>query len=436
MSSPGSAESRLPAIGASAAEILKAVGLLADGPVRWGQPAPARGPGVYLVELGRPLPVAPIELTRVGKWLEQVPGLRMDGAHPTSKALVARLASFWLPDAVLLYAGASSISVGPRIGSLSHHVLGERKPHPDGHWLQTLRGLADLRIWWSRTEAPEEALDAIFDAFAAQQSTLPPGRPARTLLLPWANTRRPTGERQPHGIIASLVPDESGPPPPPTRVVDVPPGDADGVVTEARGSGTIRRTGVQPSSRGGTGRPGTAARPPRGGTPARTPAPRRTAAPTKFEAKREPIPLSAEAIERMRVELDEMTRVKRPDVVARIKAARELGDLKENAEYHSAREEQSFLEGRVRLLEDRLRYAVVMDEGPSNRVAMGSVVTVEHAGDEITYSIVGTTEADPAAGRISTSSPVGAALLGATVGSEVEVRTPRGTVRYLVRSIS
>ena len=142
----------------------------------------------------------------------------------------------------------------------------------------------------------------------------------------------------------------------------------------------------------------------------------------------------------MQSELDSLTRLKRPEVVARIKAARELGDLRENAEYHAAREEQSFLEGRVRLLEDRLRHAVVIAEpatsGPqAGRVALGSTVRLDHDGDELTFTIVGTTEANPAAGRISTVSPVGAALLGAAVGDEVEVRTPRGTTRYTIRAV-
>jgi transcription elongation factor GreA len=123
-------------------------------------------------------------------------------------------------------------------------------------------------------------------------------------------------------------------------------------------------------------------------------------------------------------------------VVARIKAAREHGDLKENAEYHAAREEQSFLEGRVQALEDRLRRAVVVeDEVATGKVIVGSTVTVEIAGDELRYTIVGSTEADPAAGRLSMASPVGAALLGAVAGADVEVRTPRGTVRYRVVSV-
>jgi transcription elongation factor GreA len=147
------------------------------------------------------------------------------------------------------------------------------------------------------------------------------------------------------------------------------------------------------------------------------------------------VQLSRPALDRMTAELDELTRVKRREVVARIKAAREHGDLKENSEYHAAREEQSFLEGRVQALEDRLRRAVVVEESATGRVTMGSTVTVEIGGDELRYTIVGTTEADPAAGRLSSASPVGAALLGAVAGGEVDVRTPRGSVRYRVVAV-
>jgi transcription elongation factor GreA len=146
--------------------------------------------------------------------------------------------------------------------------------------------------------------------------------------------------------------------------------------------------------------------------------------------------MSSEALARVRVELDELVRVRRPEVVARIKAARELGDLRENAEYHAAREEQSFLEGRVQALEDRLRRAVVVTDQADGRVGLGSTVTVETGGEETTFTIVGTTEANPAAGRLSAASPVGAALLGHRPGDELEVRTPRGPVRYRVVSIA
>jgi transcription elongation factor GreA len=90
------------------------------------------------------------------------------------------------------------------------------------------------------------------------------------------------------------------------------------------------------------------------------------------------------------------------------------------------------MEGRIRLLEERKRHAVLIEETGSGRVALGSTVTLEHEGEAITYTIVGTTDADPAAGRISSSSPVGAALVGASAGQDVEVRTPRGVVQYRV----
>jgi transcription elongation factor GreA len=146
--------------------------------------------------------------------------------------------------------------------------------------------------------------------------------------------------------------------------------------------------------------------------------------------------ITADGLAGLRAELEDLETAGRQAMAERINAARQLGDLKENADYQAAREEQSFLEGRVRLLEDRLRYAVILEEGASVGVGLGSVVVVEQAGDEMTFSIVGSTEADPKTGRISTASPVGAALLGANVGDDVEVRTPRGAVRYKVISIS
>jgi transcription elongation factor GreA len=438
-----------------AADLLRSIGLLADGPVRWGAPVPARRAGLYVVELGAPAATAPLELTRVGKWLERLPGLRLDGEHPTSRALAARLASLWWPDSTVLYAAGTERSIGGRTAALVAHVPGERQPHPDGQWLHLLRGIdGTARIWWAETEAPEEYLDAFFDAFSAARAgaagRAAPGRPAGALDLPWANTRRPTGERQAHGITGALVPEAPRVPEPPRRVVDVPAADAEGARVEARGTGTTRRapstasaavvaararatTGATragssraASSRVGNGRDTSGMR----SLTSRPAAVRRSSA-----QPQEPVQLSRAALERMTAELDELTRVKRREVVARIKAAREHGDLKENSEYHAAREEQSFLEGRVQALEDRLRRAVVVEEAVTGRVMMGSTVTVEIGGDEVRYTIVGTTEADPAAGRLSSASPVGAALLGAVEGAEVDVRTPRGSVRYRVVAV-
>ena len=421
----------------SAASLLREIGLRPDGPVLWGRPLTTRAAGCYLVELPGPLPRPPLEFNRVGKWMERVPELRLDGERPTSKALAARIASLWLPSSAVVYAGATAGSLGGRVLALAHHVLGDRRPHADGHWLHLLLGMERARIWFAETDAPEEAFDAVLDAFgAAVGPSLPPGRPAGALLLPWANLRRPTGERQVTGITGSVLPGEVAPTPPPTRRVDVPPGDADGARGDERGSGTVRRTQAPvPVSEQGSGRPvadrGAAiakarlqptVRAPRATTPKVVPP----------SARSVPVPLTADALARLEVELDELSRVKRPDVVARIKAARELGDLRENAEYQAAREEQSFLEGRIRLLEERKRNAVLIDESGGDRARIGSTVVLEHDGETIVYSLVGSAESDPAAGRLSVDSPVGAALLRAVAGDDVEVRTPRGAVRYRV----
>jgi transcription elongation factor GreA len=417
-----------------AAGLLRKVGLLPDGPVLWGRPLTSRKSGVYLVELAQPLPAAPLDMNRIGKWLEALPDLRLDGARPTSRTLLLRLASLWLPAETVLYIGATNGSVGGRVLALAHHVLGARRPHSDGQWLHAMTGVERTRVWWAETDATEEYLDGLFDAFAeaaggpaAEAGGTHEARPAGALLLPWANTRLPTGERQAHGISGAVAADDSPPPPPPSHVVEVADGTADGASTETRGAGTVRRTP----------RPATADAPARRiarapGSPAPTAAARAASA---RAARIEPVPMTREAYARLEAELLQLTRTQRPEVVARIKAAREHGDLKENAEYQAAREEQSFMEGRIRLLEERKRHAVLIEETGTGRVSLGSTVVLEHEGEPITYTIVGTTDADPAAGRISSSSPVGAALLGAAADQDVEVRTPRGVVRYRVVEI-
>jgi transcription elongation factor GreA len=208
----------------------------------------------------------------------------------------------------------------------------------------------------------------------------------------------------------------------------VAPGDADGARSDGRGTGTTRRAP-------GSSRPTPAPRAKPAAARASGPARQAAASRKAQHAAPEPIQISRGALKRVTAELDQLTQVKRREVVARIKAAREHGDLKENAEYQAAREEQSFLEGRVQALEDRIRRAVVVDEIATGRVMMGSTVTVEVGGEEIRYTIVGSTESDPTKGRLSTASPVGSALLGAVAGSEVDIRTPRGSVRYRVVAV-
>jgi transcription elongation factor GreA len=146
--------------------------------------------------------------------------------------------------------------------------------------------------------------------------------------------------------------------------------------------------------------------------------------------------LTTEGLARLQAELEELTGPRRRDVIDRVRTAREHGDLKENAEYHAAREEQSFLEGRIQALELRLRNAPVAST-PANasRVGLGSRVTIEVDGVESTFEIVGSSDSDPAQGRISGAAPVGRALVGRQVGDIAIVRTPGGEVSYRVIAI-
>ena len=397
----------------NAAELLRDVGLLADGPVVWGRPGrpvPARGPGVFVIELTAPSTRAPIELTRVGKWIERVPSLLLDGDRPTSKALAARLAAFWLPSQTVLYVGATSSSIGGRVAAMQRTALGDRRPHSGGHWLEALEPSTSMRVWWTETDAVEEYEDALLTSFAGSQPTAEVAAlPDQSVVLPWANLRLPTGERRATGLSGSLLAEERVAPPP-TSVVVVPDGDAEG----ARGEPPPKRT--------------TTRRAPAAGS-ARTAAPRAAAAAS-------PVTLTAEGADRLQAELRELTEVKRPEVIARIRTAKEHGDLKENAEYHAAREEQSFLEGRIQAIEARLRDAVIAEAPAAGEGAdIGSTLTVELDGFESVYMLVGSAEASPSAGRLSVVSPVGRALVGARTGDEVAVETPRGQATYRVLKV-
>ena len=149
-----------------------------------------------------------------------------------------------------------------------------------------------------------------------------------------------------------------------------------------------------------------------------------------------PIYLSSDGIAGARAELEQLTAVERPAVVARIAAARELGDLRENAEYESARKEQSILEGRISHLTVLLRDGVRIEGSSTHRVSLGTTVTVSDDDGDATYTIVGSHEASPANGRISSTSPVGKALLGRRAGDTVSVIAPRGTSRMRILSLA
>ncbi len=171
-------------------------------------------------------------------------------------------------------------------------------------------------------------------------------------------------------------------------------------------------------------------------TAASAPPPPAAPDPESGDPRTRKVHLTTDGIARLEAELNVLTTQKRPEVIGRIRAAKELGDLKENADYTSAREEQSFLEGRVQAIERQLRDAVVIQApAAGSRVGLGSVVTVETDGEQMRLEIVGTTESSPKDGRISGSSPVGRALLKGAVGDEVTVQSPSGPIGYRIVAI-
>ncbi|MBO0684377.1 MAG: transcription elongation factor GreA [Candidatus Dormibacteraeota bacterium] len=148
------------------------------------------------------------------------------------------------------------------------------------------------------------------------------------------------------------------------------------------------------------------------------------------------IPITSSGLEEVKRELDELVTLRRPEIVAKIKAAREHGDLSENFEYHAARNEQSFLETRIQELENIVKNHVVIEStATGGEVGLLSTVTIQEEGEpEEVYTIVGPAEADPGNGRVSFESAIGKALIGQRVGQEVEVQTPTGG-SYTVRII-
>jgi len=148
-------------------------------------------------------------------------------------------------------------------------------------------------------------------------------------------------------------------------------------------------------------------------------------------------PMTKEGKEKLEQELEQLKTVKRKEVVERIKVARSFGDLSENSEYDSAKEEQAFVEGRISLLENMIRNAVIIEENESDTVSLGKSVTFIELpdGEEETYIIVGSAEADPFEGKISNDSPIAKSLLGKKVGDQVSVNTPGGEMTVKITNI-
>ncbi len=152
------------------------------------------------------------------------------------------------------------------------------------------------------------------------------------------------------------------------------------------------------------------------------------------------VPLTVVGAEKLKVELHRLKTVDRPRVIQAIAEARAHGDLSENAEYHAAKEQQSFIEGRIAEIESKLSSAQVIDPKTVNaegRVVFGATVDLsdEETGKEVTYQIVGDDEADIAQNMISISSPIARALIGKEAGDLVEVRVPDGTRQYEILDV-
>jgi transcription elongation factor GreA len=414
-------------------DLLRALDLQIEGPVLWGRQLGSSGPGVFIVELPAPQPKVSIDPAAVREWLDRAPKLLLDGKRPTVAELQTRLASFWMPDQVILYIGSSQKGVGARLSGMYKTPLGERRPQPAGYWLKTLRNLSRARIWWSPTSDAELYEDQLLDRFVKSAGK-----------MPYAVLSTPAGSARVDGLTSQLHDEAAG------RVVakttfvtQLPDGPEEMPAKPVRAS--ARAAATKAAARAESTRKANADRP----VSSRTATPRRAVRKPDDSAPKAarisansfgapamaPIHLTADGLAGLREELEELTTHRRPEVIARIKAARELGDLKENADYEAARKEQSFLEGRVQALEKMIKYAVIIEassEGGSE-VVLGSTVTVEtdRHGQE-TFTIVGSAEADARVGKISFTSPIGQALLGRHPGETIRVNIPAGSMDFKV----
>ena len=413
-------------------DLLRENGLSVEGPILWGRPVSGGSQGGFIVELAAPQPKVSIDPDAIRDWLNRAPDLRLDGKRPTVAELQTRLASFWLPGQAILYIGSSVKSVSVRLAGVYRTPLGERRPQPAGYWLKTLRDLNKTRIWWAPVSDPELYEDTLLEAFIKTA-----GSP------PFAVLATPSGQRREHGLTAPLH-DGAQAPVKVTKVTELPDANESDMQIS---SSSFRARPTRPAS---LAKP---SRAPRAASRKLTKLPPATTGPSAIETpvvrrsskaasasgssgqNNAPTHLTAEGLASLHSELDELTNHRRPEVISRIKAARELGDLSENADYEAARKEQSFLEGRVQQLEQMIKSAVMIEASSEggNEVVLGSTVVVETSrhGAE-TFTIVGSAEADATAGKISFTSPIGRALLGRRPGETIRVQVPAGTLDYKV----
>jgi len=153
----------------------------------------------------------------------------------------------------------------------------------------------------------------------------------------------------------------------------------------------------------------------------------------------EKIPFTMAGLKKLKEELTTLIKVERPNNIAAIEEARSHGDLSENAEYHAAKEKQSFLEGRMNELQDVIGRSEIIDvdDGPADRIVFGRTVVLYNlqTDEEVSYQLLGPYESDPENGKISVTSPLGQALIGKEEGDEVKARTPGGILEFEIVEI-
>ena len=146
--------------------------------------------------------------------------------------------------------------------------------------------------------------------------------------------------------------------------------------------------------------------------------------------------LTPEGEAKLTAELADLTGPRREELAQRLRSAIQMGDLSENADYHKAKEDQAFLEGRIQEIEAVLRNAVIIEKKSSDKVEVGTTVTIQEGDfDPETFYVVGAKEADPRNGRISNQSPIGSALMGHKAGETVEAQTPGGKMKFKILKI-
>jgi hypothetical protein len=164
-------------------------------------------PGIYIVGMRTPLAVAPLDARAIAAWRRRVPTMSVDGVRVTQATLTARLASFWIPSATVLYIGQASGPVTSRVAAYYRTPLGNRSPHAGGHWIMTLAVLQHCRVWSAATDDFDAVEEDLLDDFAR---TVPPAE-RRALhdserVLPFANLEDGRGLKKRHGIKGSKLP--------------------------------------------------------------------------------------------------------------------------------------------------------------------------------------------------------------------------------------